>query len=221
MLALFDLDGTLIKPKSVLSFYEFYLLNSDETGDGEHRVKQFKKTIKSKMECTPSRMDLNQWFYESYFKGVSRSVLSEYSKQWLAYQLSLGGFYHEEILKELDLRRNEGYDLAIVTGSFYEVVKPIADQLGISDILCAPLEEVEGMYTGKLVASPTIATGKVEAINRFLSDNARNLKLSYGYGDDLSDLDYLEIVETPVAFDGMDLGKVALSRNWKFIQASS
>lgn len=220
MIALFDLDGTLIKPKSVIAFYEFYLLNTQSADESTRSLAEFRTALGEQMQLCESRMDLNRWFYQSYFAGMSRPVLARHCRAWVENCMQTDDFFHPEILVELDQRRYEGYEPVIVTGSFYEVVKPIADHLGISNILCAPLEDQDDVYTGRLLALPTIAAGKVEAINKFLTREARDLDASYGYGDDLSDLDYLELVDHPVAFNGADLGAVALDRDWTFIPSA-
>lgn len=217
MISFFDLDGTLIRPRSLISFYEFYASAGRPEAIGDGGADLFNVIVEEKMRVTPCRVELNRWFYHSFISNEPRPKLAHWSRRWFAACLASGDFFHPAMVEELNKRVGEGYLPVIVTGSFYEVVKPIADFLGIDDIVCAPLEEIEGRYTGRLKHAPTIAAGKVEAIGRFMSQRTMSLKQSFGYGDDITDLDLLEVVENPVAFNSSALRAIAAERKWNFI----
>ncbi|WP_331352732.1 HAD-IB family hydrolase [Cellvibrio sp. UBA7671] len=214
MFAFFDLDGTLIKEKSIISFYRFYLGLNEKSG--AQLEESFLKELECKSSALASRSKLNEWFYNSYFSGLSRDLLAKYSMLWFKERAD-ESFFNQSIVNEMGLRKNEGYEVVILTGSFYEVVKPIADFLNIGNIISAPLEDVSGTYTGRLVDLPTIGPGKVKAMHHFLKCNEGSLEKSYGYGDDISDFDYLSVVDNPIAFNGIELQRVANERGWKYI----
>lgn len=55
-----------------------------------------------------------------------------------------------------------------ISGSMRPILSPVANYLGVKDILCAPLEFTDkGRLTGEIGTPQTIGSGKKEALIQF------------------------------------------------------
>lgn len=216
--AFFDLDGTLIKTKSLLSFFEYYIDTNPKTRLSWQLIEYAMQHL---INVGVARDVVNQWFYQKNFGGLDVSELATSASAWFEDRRNTN-FFFDDVVAKLKEHQNLGAEIVIVTDSFYEVVKPIADYLEVSDLLCAPLEIIDGKYSGQLTALPMIGKGKAEAIKRYLSQRG-NAEPTYGYGDDFSDMNFLELVDKPVASSACgptNFLNIARSQSWKIIEAS-
>lgn len=213
--AFFDLDGTVISPKSLLSFYEYYLA-AHSAGNGGKEWALIASEIEHKLAEGWTRANLNRWFYEVHFAGLSVATVQRIATEWLVLNSSRENFYIDKTLERIRAHQNSGQVCVLVTGSFREVADPIGKSLGFIECLCAPLEEVDGIYTGKLLRLPTIGLGKKLAIQSYCESNLSALDRSFGYGDDISDLPFLETVGHPNVISGNcpQLVDIAAQRSW-------
>jgi phosphoserine phosphatase len=94
-----------------------------------------------------------------------------------------------------------GFTVAVVSGSFIEVVGPLAAELGIDHAQANRLEVRDGLLTGGLVGKIVDRQGKAEALRRFAA--AENLPLSHtvAIGDGANDLDMLAVAGLGIAFN--------------------
>lgn len=215
-IAFFDLDGTIIKIKSLLSFYKYYLKHRPCASRASWQ--DIESNIRTMVDSGVSRSVQNKWFYKNCFQGLIREELVELSESWLAENLKKP-FYFDDVVDVLNAHIKDGFKVVMVTGSFYEVAKPIADLVGIDEVICSPLEDRGGRYTGRLLDLPTIGEGKAKAVDTILKAQPQ-ITLSYGYGDDMSDYDFLSIVDRPVACSDCganDLVGVAKKRGWEIL----
>lgn len=193
--AFFDLDGTLITEKSLLSFFAFYL---EVEGLGRFaRWVEFSRELSRRLAAGAPREQLNAWFYRNAFAGIRVDRLRELAVRWCAERCSDSIFFNAQVVDCLERHRAERLGTVIVTGSFREVVAPLAERLNVDHVICAPLEESDGYYTGALTARPTIGGGKLAAVDRFIRENGVNAATCVGYGDDHTDIEFLRRLGRP------------------------
>lgn len=216
--AFFDLDGTIISDTSVTSFFEYYLARVDDAAGGE-RWKQFERELSGLRRSGWKRQALNAWFYRKSIAGVDASLLGCLANEWLELRSSTAEFFNGGIVSRLREHIGQGVECVIVTGSFREIVHPIARKLGLRQWISAPLEETDGVYTGNLLASPMIGTGKRNAIRKFLRERSAQPERCYGYGDDISDIPFLEMLGKPSVVSGSSHAALhfARERGWDVI----
>lgn len=197
--AFFDLDGTLIAEPSMVSFLKFYL-DREYPSRADKLWKEFLQRGKELREAGASRAELNRWYYRTYFGSRNVDHVRELGKLWVNEKCRVDGFLKHPVIRLLQQHRREGIGAVLVTGSFREVVLPLAEQFGgVDEVIAAPLQEVNGFYTGTLDGPATIGEGKVLAIQRFLENTGADAALCYGYGDDDSDIPFLNILGYPRA----------------------
>lgn len=114
--------------------------------------------------------------------------------------------------------RERGDYLLIVTATNAFITRPIAESLGVDDIIATEPELRGDRYTGRIVGTPSFREGKVVRLNEWLQERRFDLAGSSFYSDSHNDLPLLEMVERPVAVDPDDtLRAHALAKGWPVI----
>ena len=101
--------------------------------------------------------------------------------------------------------RDRGDTLLIVTATNAFITRPIADALGIDNLLACEGEIVDGRYTGEPVGIPTYREGKVARLKAWLAQTGLSMAGSWFYSDSHNDLPLLEQVDNPVVVDPDEL----------------
>jgi phosphoserine phosphatase len=102
-----------------------------------------------------------------------------------------------------------GYDLAVVSGGFTQVIAPLVGELGI-DYLAANVLELEGgVLTGGLVGPVVDRAGKADALIGFAAEAGVPLAQTIAVGDGANDLDMLAAAGLGIAFNAKPLVRQA------------
>lgn len=111
--------------------------------------------------------------------------------------------------------QQRGDRVVLVTGSLEPIVAPLADRLGVTDVLAARLEEKDGAYTGALDGGPLAGADKAQAIRAFADREGINLTAAFGYADSVDDVPMLEVVGHPAVVNPpRRLRRLATARGW-------
>jgi HAD superfamily hydrolase (TIGR01490 family) len=217
MLAIFDLDNTLLAGDSDYLWGQFLV----EKGavDGIEYERQ------------------NQRFYDEYRQGLldiqeflsfSLKPLAENPLETL---LSWRAEFMERKMRPIILEsarallarhRGQGDTLLIVTATNRFVTEPLAEALGVDELLATEPEWQDGRYTGRVVDTPCFREGKLTRVQRWLRGTDFDLARSSFYSDSHNDLPLLEAVGQPVAVDpDATLQRHAESRGWPIITLRS
>ena len=214
--AFFDLDETIIKAKSMFAVIEeYYRLNSRFKLLAKLRFLDFKICLSKFAIKNPDRNKINRFYYEK-LSGFSLIKMNMAGKEWVA--RNKDNIFNSKILMEIERHRKCNAEIIIVTGSFNECAKPIADYLGINHVICAELEEIDGLYTGNMLSQPVIGEGKARAIVNFIKEKELSLCNSYAYGDHDSDISMLSLADNSVVVgNNCRLVEHAKKQNWLVI----
>ncbi|MDP4557196.1 HAD-IB family hydrolase [Halomonas meridiana] len=217
--AFFDVDETLIKIKSMFDFYHFWcykvLLRPDMHDN-------FEAEFSHMLLEDYTREELNRSYYR-YFTGVDPKMLNQAGAHWALERLEHpDDLFIAPVIEELQRLQGEGITPVFVSGSFHELLEPIANSLKAPHILATKLEIGEdGLYTGNIISPQTIGIGKALAIQNFLQKKDTSPKHCYAFGDDISDLHMLNAVGYPVVVGTeSSLAKHAAIANWRIISTS-
>lgn len=209
-LAIFDLDNTLLAGDSDYSWGEF-LVAKQLVDSEEYRI-------------------ANDNFYQDYKAGTldiqaylrfSLAPLTRHSMAELAalHQEFMQTYIEPMMLTKaqalLQEHRARGDYLLIITATNAFVTRPIAQRLGVDDILATDPEIRDGRYTGNSVGTPCFQGGKVIRLQEWLKTHQQDLEGAYFYSDSINDLPLLEQVTHPVAVDADErLAAIAKQRGW-------
>jgi HAD superfamily hydrolase (TIGR01490 family) len=212
-LAIFDLDNTLLG------------------GDSDYLWGKF---LVEKNRVDPIFYEQeNQRFYDEYQAGIMNIYdFLEFSLAPLSqYPLSLLTELHHEFMQQsinsiwlpkaealLEKHRQNNDFLLIITATNHFVTAPIADKLGVDDIIATMPEQKNNRYTGKVSGIPCFKEGKVKRLSIWLQENNHSLNNSHFYSDSINDLPLLKKVTYPVAVDPDEqLNNYAIDHNWPII----
>ena len=121
------------------------------------------------------------------------------------------------------LRRHQeaGDQVLIITATNEFVTRPIAQALGVPELLALELERgPDGWYTGEIAGEATMREGKVRRMARWLAERglAWDTVDSTFYSDSMNDVPLLEKVNTPVATNPDErLRALAAERGWRVL----
>ena len=114
--------------------------------------------------------------------------------------------------------KNQGHRVVLISASIEELIKPLAQHLGLAqDYLCTHLEVQNNRYTGELEGLPCYGVGKVYWAREWAMTNGLDFPqtVGYFYTDSSSDLPLLELAAQPVAVNpSRKLTKIAKARGW-------
>jgi HAD superfamily hydrolase (TIGR01490 family) len=132
---------------------------------------------------------------------------------------------HPQARDLLRQHQQAGDDVLIITATNEFVTRPIAQALGVQQLLAMPLErDAQGWYTGEIDGIPTMREGKVRRMEQWLAER----QLSWGdvestfYSDSMNDVPLLEKVNHPVATNpDARLRALAQERGWRILDLFS
>ena len=93
--------------------------------------------------------------------------------------------------------RAAGDRLLVISASGVHLVAPIAERLGITEVLAIDLEEQHGCYSGNTQGILTYREGKVKRLQAWLVEQGERLQGAYFYSDSRNDLPLLTLVSQP------------------------
>jgi phosphoserine phosphatase len=98
-----------------------------------------------------------------------------------------------------------GYELAVVSGGFTQVMEAIVSDLGIDHLAANELVMANGVVTGELAGDLVDRAGKAAALKRFARAAGVPLARTVAVGDGANDLDMLAVAGLGIAFNAKPL----------------
>lgn len=212
-LALFDLDNTLLSGDSDYLWGQYLI----ERGlvDGQSYAQENRRYYEA---YTAGTLDIREFlrFALRPLRDNDPELLRRCRAQFLIEKI-------EPIIPAstralLQLHRDRGDELMIITATNRFVTEPIAESLGVPNLLATDPEIVDGRYTGEVSGIPCFQNGKVARLQQWLAQRPDTYGKHWFYSDSHNDLPLLEQVQHPVAVDPDDiLRECALDRGWPIV----
>ncbi|GLB63509.1 hypothetical protein NCCP2495_13880 [Dietzia sp. NCCP-2495] len=115
----------------------------------------------------------------------------------------------------VQMHLDAGQQVWLVTATPLMLARVIATRLGLSGALGTVTEEVDGVYTGRLVGDILHGPGKAHAIATLAEAEGFDLSRCYAYSDSFNDMPMLTMVGHPVAINpDSKLRKYASENGW-------
>ena len=99
--------------------------------------------------------------------------------------------------KAIAEHRAKGDRILVISASGVHLVAPIAERLGIDEVLAIDLDVQHGVYSGATVGTLTYQQGKVSRLLHWLDAEGENLEGASFYSDSRNDLPLLLTVDHP------------------------
>jgi HAD superfamily hydrolase (TIGR01490 family) len=110
-----------------------------------------------------------------------------------------------------------GHTIALASSATRFQAWPLARDLGV-ELLCTPVEVVQGVVTGRLGGPILWGEGKAKAVRDFAARRGIDLTQSYAYGNGDEDVPFLEAVGRPRPLNPQSgLAKLARERGWPLV----
>jgi HAD superfamily hydrolase (TIGR01490 family) len=216
-LALFDLDHTLLPLDSDYAWGEF----TQRIGWTDPVVFK-RRNDEFYADYQAGRLDIHE-----YVRFATEAVRVRGRKQAEAAREQ---FLHEVIrpavrsqaLALIQRHRDQGCQVMIVTATNEFVTRPIAQLLGIEDLIAVELErDAQGWITGEIAGVPSMREGKVQRLQQWLHARGwdwTDVETTF-YSDSTNDLPLLGRVDHPVATNPDDrLREHAHQRGWPVLE---
>ena len=150
----------------------------------------------------------------AWLGGVVESELEAMVRELFADRLS--GVIPREIYEEIQMHRERGARLVILSASMPAICHEFANHLGMDDVICSEFEVINGRYTGRTNGPFCYGPEKLVQMNMFCERSQCILEKSYFYSDSISDLPALERVGNPICVNpDKQLLKIAVDRSWE------
>lgn len=217
-LAIFDLDNTLIAGDSDYLWGQFLIDKSLVDADIYERENQ-----RFYDEYKAGTLDILE-FLEFSLAPLSQHSITELNtlhKEFI--QTRIDSIWLPKAEALLKKHRDNNDYLIIITATNHFVTAPIAEKLGVDDIIATMPEKINNHYTGKVSGTPCFQEGKVKRLELWLEEKGLeekdfSLAESHFYSDSFNDLPLLLEVTYPVAVDPDEkLREYAQYNHWPII----
>lgn len=123
-----------------------------------------------------------------------------------------------ELLRQ---HQEAGDQIVIVTATNAFVTRPIAQALGVDELIAVDLEQgADGWITGRIQGVPSFREGKIARVEQWLAQRGlgwQDVDATF-YSDSINDLALLEKVQHPVATNPDErLRAIATERGWRIL----
>lgn len=121
-------------------------------------------------------------------------------------------------LEQLRQHQSAGDRTLIVTATNDFVTAPIAELIGVDELIATRVAKENGNYTRRIDGTASFQHGKVERYQDWQAQQPAPPSRACFYSDSLNDLPLLEYVDEPVAVDPDErLREIAQKNGWKII----
>jgi HAD superfamily hydrolase (TIGR01490 family) len=210
--AFYDVDGTLIKINIVHAF-AYYAARHPGLIDSARRSVKTALSIPVFWAADKfSRKWFNEIFYRSY-EGASEDRLIVLAEELFEDVIKPNIYPRAKALIE-DSKR-AGIRQVLVSGALDFTMRPLANYLGVDDLIANKLEFVDHYATGKLEKPFVAGATKADIMRSYAKQHAIDLAESWGYTDSFSDYPMLAVVGHPTACNpDFRLRSLARSYDW-------
>ena len=216
-LALFDLDHTLLPLDSDYAWGEF----TQRIGWTDPVVFK-RRNDEFYADYQAGRLDIHEYVrFATEAVRVKGRVLAEAAREQFLHEV-IRPAVRPQALQLIQRHRDQGCQVMIVTATNEFVTRPIAQLLGIEDLIAVELErDAQGWITGEIASVPSMREGKVQRLQQWLVARGwdwTDVDTTF-YSDSTNDLPLLGRVNHPVATNPDDrLREQALQRGWPILE---
>jgi HAD superfamily hydrolase (TIGR01490 family) len=155
------------------------------------------------------------WHF-SILAGRSRRELEEVAR---ANFETMKPRIYPEVRGLIKTLQGEGRQVALATSSLDLIVRPLAEELGIADVIATALEFADGRCTGRFAEGPLLKERKKEKVLEFIRSREAGWRDCSFYTDSVNDLSLMESVADPIAVNpDWRLRRIASRRGWRIME---
>jgi HAD superfamily hydrolase (TIGR01490 family) len=209
-LAVFDLEHTLMA-SNVVDTYAWL-------ASRHLPVARRAKFVAGLLRQAPSLLALDRRdrgdFLRSFYRRFEGAPIDQLRRDsWELFHTQLLTRSFPEGFARVRAHRALGHRTLLITGALDFIIAPVRPLF--DDIVCAQMEERNGLLTGHLTNLPPIGEARALVLSEYAAAHDLSLEESVAYADSASDLAMLEAVGFPVAVNPeARLAAIARRRGW-------
>jgi putative phosphoserine phosphatase/1-acylglycerol-3-phosphate O-acyltransferase len=215
IVACFDYDGTLIDGFSAKAFYA-HRIRHFEIGpielvktlimslNGIHTTAEFEALLE---------LSLGAW------KGLPEESVETLSRKLFKEGIAQSLF--PESWELVEAHRRMGHTLVLASSATRFQVAPMARELGAGDILCTPVEIVDGRLTGHTAGPALWGDRKAAAMLALAEEDGLDIEDCFAYSNGTEDIPFLAAAGRPACVDPEPgLAEEAARRGWPVLRCA-
>ena len=193
VLAVFDLDGTLLPSNVVSGLLSARRADGDAAGTARAAARAL---LRAPLWAATERSD-RPGFLRDVYRGYAGARLDAL-EALVDEELTAGVLARcsPAALRRVREHRAAGHRTVLVTGAVRPLTRPLAPLF--DDVLAVDLETVDGVCTGHLAAPPLVGEARAAWVRDLAHRLGADLSASAAYADSLTDLPLLQAVGRPV-----------------------
>lgn len=209
--AFFDLDKTIIAKSSAYAFNKQFLERGIISPTDmlqmalSHALYMSQGHDEVQMEATREQ-------FSALIAGHSARELRQVAIETL--EQNITPYIYAEALDLIREHRTQGHQVFIISASARQIVEPIAQALGVYNVVATELEVRDGVFTGE---TEFFCRGENKAVQmrRIAKKHQLDLAECFAYSDSITDEPMLSAVGHPVVVNpDRALRKIAAEREW-------
>ena len=212
--SIFDVDHTLVRR----STGEYFLLSA-----ARHGIVPWRLLLQVPFFVIKYRFGSYNSFEHTLLEkgigpleGVSAARLLEIA------EYTFNGHVKKAIFPEMEAlvrgHLNNGGRVVLATSSLDFIVAPLAEYLGVSEIIASRLEVKDGLCTGCFTETPVFGREKLARVEEYLKHHGFSLEQASFYSDSIHDTPLLEKVGKPVVVNpDYRLHSLAKKKKWSVV----
>lgn len=210
-LAIFDIDGTLIRGGSERLFWRYLAAR------GRQGPRQILAFLLFMIRYLPVGGIHTPRKNKAYLCGLAVDDVAVLARDFVAERL-IDRLY-EPAVQRLRQHQNRGDIVVLMSGTLHPIARALADHLG-ADYVCATVtSQRNGVFLAQPPEMHPYDAAKLNLVSRLAAELRFDLRQVTAYGDSKRDLFLLDAVGEPVAVQpDAKLLEVALERDWEIIQ---
>ena len=211
--AFFDVDGTLTRT-NIVQYFVYFAQHGRSFWSRAWWTTGFLFRVPYYVLVDQfSRSRFNEVFYRNY-RGWDAAHLIELGALSFS-QLTRPRLYPKAV-ETIQRHQEQGHRVVLLTGTLDFIVAPLAEYLGVTDVMAAQLRIEAECATGQLTGPPLGGAEKARRVQQWAAQHDLDLAASFAYGDSSSDAPMLAAVGHPVAVNpSRGLRRIARERGWE------
>jgi putative phosphoserine phosphatase/1-acylglycerol-3-phosphate O-acyltransferase len=211
--AFFDYDGTVISGFSARAFYA-HRLRKLEIGPREAA-----RTLLAAARGIDGGEDFASFLDLSLAAWAGKPVEEMEELGESLFKHDVASRLHHEVWQLIEAHHRMDHTVVLASSATRFQVEPMARAMEAHAVLCTPIEERDGLVTGRTAGETLWGEAKGAAVRAIAAERGIDLESSYGYSNGDEDFPFLEAVGRPCAVEPEDrLGRVARERGWPVLR---
>jgi putative phosphoserine phosphatase / 1-acylglycerol-3-phosphate O-acyltransferase len=213
--ALFDYDGTVIDNFSAAAFYR-HRLRHFEIGPVE-----LAKTLLGAARGIDSGEDFEEFLKMALgaWRGRSEEEMRGLGDRLFKHEIA--GRMHWEAWRLVEAHHAMGHRVVLASSATRFQVEPMARELGAEEILCTPVEIVDGVLTGRTAGPALWGDRKAGAMLALTEEHDLDIDDCFAYSNGTEDIPFLAAAGHPRCVDPEPgLAEEAAVRNWPVLRCA-